>query len=124
MSGRELINFGAQGTRGTHLVSQQGLIANKGGKTCFASGQQLRKPGRVSVTEIDVYVIDLVEVEHRIRPGIHVHLLRPAFKTRRGVEGGRAGIQVFRLEFGAAGFLSSGVLQCIRGFVHSVLVLG
>ena len=88
MPGRELINFGAQGTRGTHLMSQQRLIANQGRKTCFASGQQLRKPGRVSVTEIDVYVIDLVEVEHRIRPGIHVHLLRPAFKTRRGVESG------------------------------------
>ena len=41
-----------------------------------------------------MHVVDLVEVEHRIRAGVDVHLFCPALKPRRGIEVLVGGVQV------------------------------
>ena len=41
-----------------------------------------------------MHVVDLVEVEHRVRTGVDVHLFGPTLKPRRGVEVLVGGVQV------------------------------
>ena len=101
MVGGQLIDFGAQGTGGTHPLLQQAFFAQNGGQAGFPPGQQLGESGRVCGGEVDVHIVNPVKVEHRVRAGVDVHLFRPAFQPRRWVEAVAGGVKVRR--------------QCLRG---------
>ena len=81
MAGRQLKDFGAQGTGSHHTGFKFVLVTQDSREAGLSAHKHLGNTRGVGVGEVDVHVVDLVEVQHGIGAGVGFHLLGPGFKA-------------------------------------------